>query len=133
MKKILNALILIAVLGCFSAVQADELEEEYQARLSAFDHYSSSDQKLDSVAAIIRQDRANYHKFKVRDEEDQGDGFFSSAGNREALEGMLEKTRFTKAERNLILTGTPLINVRIFTSDETGKKYLVVIVFDSDG
>jgi DnaJ-domain-containing protein 1 len=84
MKYILKPLLLIAVLGCFSHVQADDtLVGEYHACLSARDHYNSSDEKLTSVAAIIRQDRANYHKYKARDENDESDEFFGSAANRE--------------------------------------------------
>ena len=59
----------------------------YQARLSEQDHVSSRGVKLTTVAAILRQDRANYHKFNKRDFDDQHDPFFASAGNR----GLLEK------------------------------------------
>ena len=54
----------------------------YEARLSAQDHTTSDGAKLSDVASILRQDRANYHKFKKRDADDQTDDFFSSAKNR---------------------------------------------------
>ena len=37
----------------------------YVARLSVDDHYNSKGVRLDNVAAIIRQDRANVHRFGV--------------------------------------------------------------------
>jgi hypothetical protein len=63
--------------------------ETYYARLSGADHFNSRGQRLKSAAAIIRQDRANYHRFNVRDDEDTGDSYFSSKSNRAALERML--------------------------------------------
>ncbi len=39
----------------------------YQARLSARDHRSSSGASLDSIPDILRQDRANFHRFNARD------------------------------------------------------------------
>ena len=39
----------------------------YNARLSARDHYNSNGERLRTVAAILRQDRANFHRFNRRD------------------------------------------------------------------
>lgn len=132
MKTKLSLSLFMAVLGCFASVQAEELVVEYQARLSAFDHYSSSDQKLGSVAAIIRQDRANYHKYKVRDEDDQGESFFSSPGNRELLEKWVNEIPMSESDQKVIITGTPLITLRVYSSTETGQKY-VLLDFEGKG
>ena len=81
----------------------------FEARLSVKDHYNSAGKKLTSVAAIIQQDRANYHKFNKRDPEDQGDGMFSSAKARAKLGTELTKVKISKSLRKKILEGTPLI------------------------
>jgi hypothetical protein len=93
-----------------------ELLDVYYARLSYRDHYNSRGMKLNSVAAIIRQDRANYHKFYIRDEEDTTDGFFATKYNRARLERMLRRGYISRDARNAILYGNPLILVRVFSN-----------------
>ncbi|MDP3009511.1 MAG: hypothetical protein Q8N30_10660 [Methylococcales bacterium] len=75
MKKImlLSGLLLLSPL---SYAGADEPIEIYSARLSADDHTNSDGKKLTAVADIIRQDRANFHKFNLRDNDDTADSFF---------------------------------------------------------
>jgi hypothetical protein len=55
-----------------------EYVESYTARLSARDHFNSSGQRLREPGAIIRQDRANFYVYGLRDSEDQPDSYFSS-------------------------------------------------------
>jgi len=88
--------------------------ESYVAQLSEEDHFNSNGDRLKSAAAIIRQDRANFHKFNLRDDSDEGDRFFASAENRALLEKMLEQGRSPKAAVNAIINGTPIILVEIF-------------------
>ena len=104
------------------AIQADELLDTYVARLSANDHFNSKGKRLRSVAAIMRQDRANYHKFGIRDSEDTGDDFFSNKSNRAILERMLNRGYISEKTKNAILNKTPLILVQIF--DDYVKVYL---------
>jgi len=96
----------------------------YQARLAEIDHYNSSGQRLNSVAAIIRQDRYNYHVRKIwQGTEDTWDPFFKSKYNRDALESMLRRGRASKYAIRKILYGTPLIKVDIY-SDHINVKIL---------
>lgn len=112
MKKLLVVMFTIFLLS--PAIQAGELLDMYVARLSANDHFNSKGKRLRSVAAIIRQDRANYHKFGIRDSEDTGDDFFSSKSNRAILEKMLNRGYVSKEAKKTILNDTPLIFVQIF-------------------
>src|SRR4051812_17356229 len=120
----LPALLLVA--AALSA-QADDLRAAYTARLSAADHTSSAGVRLDSAAAVIRQDRANYHKFKLRDDEDEGDTFFSNAKNREVMEKMLERGSSDKGVLRQIVNGTPLIRVEVYAGGK-GIDYVRVRV-----
>jgi len=95
------------------AAQAAPLEV-YEARLSAQDHFNSNGERLTTAAAIIRQDRANYHKFALRDPEDEGDSFFASAENRARLEALIARGSVTPRAARAILNGTPLIVVTVF-------------------
>jgi hypothetical protein len=90
--------------------------ETYTARLSPRDHYNSNGVRLRSAAAIIRQDRANYYVYGLRDSEDEPDPYFSSKINRARLEEMLENGRTTPDAIDRIVNGTPLIRVDIYAT-----------------
>ena len=93
-----------------------EYTETYTARLSPADHYNSNGVRLHSAAAIIRQDRANYYVFGIRDSEDEPDSFFSIKGNRARMEQMLENGRATPDAVYKIVNQTPLIRVDIYST-----------------
>ena len=103
----------------------------YEARLSAQDHTSSGGAKLSDVASILRQDRANYHKFKKRDADDQTDDFFSSAKNRELIESYFKNVYsgnpMSAKDKQAILSGTPLVRVSLVDGIEN-EKFLSVEV-----
>ncbi len=115
-------LVLVAVmLGTGPVRHADaqilgQLVESYSARLSPRDHYNSNGERLRSAAAIIRQDRANFYVYGLRDDEDEPDPYFSSKGNRARLEEMLENGRTTPEAIDRVVNGTPLIRVDIYAT-----------------
>jgi hypothetical protein len=100
-----------------------EYVESYSARLSARDHFNSNGQRLRSAAAIIRQDRANFYVYGLRDAEDEPDSFFSRKENRALLEQMLENGRTTPQVISAIVNGTPLIRVDIY-----GTRLIVTLI-----
>jgi hypothetical protein len=91
--------------------------EVYEARLSHADHYNSNGERLRTVAGIIRQDRANFHRFGIQDPEDTDDVFFASADNRARLERMLLHSRTSRRVRNAILYEEPLVVVEVYDDD----------------
>ena len=93
-----------------------EYTETYTARLSPADHYNSNGVRLHSAAAIIRQDRANYYVYRIRDSEDEPDSFFSIKSNRARMEQMLENGRATPDAVYKIVNETPLIRVDIYST-----------------
>jgi hypothetical protein len=93
-----------------------EYTETYTARLSPADHYNSNGVRLQSAAAIIRQDRANYYVYRIRDREDEPDSFFSIKSNRARMEQMLENGRATPDAVYKIVNETPLIRVDIYST-----------------
>jgi hypothetical protein len=106
---------------------ADELRESYIARLSARDHFSSRGERLQSAAAVIRQDRANYYVYNIRDNEDEPDAFFESKVNRARLEQLVEHGRSEPSAVRRVVNGTPLIKVMIY-KDNAGRDYINVTV-----
>jgi hypothetical protein len=97
----------------------------YKAYLSDQDHFSSTGSRLGNAAAIIRQDRANFHKFAQRDAQDEGDDFFSSPSNRAALEQMLNNGSMDPIVGKKIINGNPLVVVRVVRTS-IGNYYIQV-------
>jgi hypothetical protein len=89
--------------------------ESYTARLIDRDHYNSNGEKLESAAAIIRQNRANFYVYGIRTDEDEPDSFFSRKSNRALLEQFLERGAATQEAKNEIINGTPLIRVDVYS------------------
>jgi hypothetical protein len=113
-KMLILAISIGATVLIATPSRAQQLVESYVAFLSEADHFNSNGQRLTSAAAIIRQDRANFHRFGVRDPQDQDDSFFANAGNRETLERMLENGEAAPGVISRIVDGTVLIRVDIY-------------------
>jgi S1-C subfamily serine protease len=112
--KVILALATVIAAFMPSGILAQQLIASYVARLSEADHYNSQGQRLASAAAIIRQDRANFHHFNLRDPEDNDDPFFAVARNRAALEQMLERGRADPSAIARIENGSVLIRVNVY-------------------
>lgn len=93
---------------------AAEKLAQYQARLSASDHLNSKGKALSTPAQVIRQDRANYHRFNKRDFEDQSEDLFANAKNRAWLEMAVAASSLSSAEQTAIMAGTPTVEVTVF-------------------
>ena len=95
--------------------RADDKLGSYVARISDRDHRASDGYPLSSAAQMVRQDRANWHKFHRRDSDDQGDPWFRSDGSRADLQRMLERGgAMNNATRRAIVNGEPLIEVDVY-------------------
>jgi hypothetical protein len=112
--KFMRALAFAVAIGTPTLAQAQQLIGSYVALLSEADPFNSNGQRLMSAAAIIRQDRANFHRFGIRDPQDEDDAFFADEGNRAALKQMLERGRAEPGVIARIVNGTPLIRVEIY-------------------
>ena len=109
--------------------QAQQLLESYQAFLSERDHFSSSGQRLTTAAAVIRQDRANYHRFGLKDQGDENDMFFADSANRTALERLLERGRAEPGVISRIVNGTPTVRVEVWRGNS--GPFVVVTLIDT--
>lgn len=110
------ALLLAPVLGPGTA-QAGDMLGSYVARISERDHKASDGYALDSAAQMVRQDRANWHKFHRRDSDDEGDDWFRTNEDRADLQRMLERSGAMSAStRRAIVDGEPLIQVDVYSN-----------------
>jgi hypothetical protein len=126
--NVVRALAIAVAMAAPAWAQAQQLIGSYVTRLSEADHFNSSGQRLTSAAAIIRQDRANFHRFGIKDAQDESDDFFADEANRAALEQMLENGRADPGVINRIVNGTPLIRVDIFRG--ASNRFIKVTLID---
>lgn len=125
MRPIVLIFFLVAIVITVGPIRDAEAQnlgsfvESYTARLSSRDHFNSNGERLRAPAAIIRQDRANFYVYGIRDEEDEGDSFFSAKSNRARLEQLLDNGRTTRQAANSVVNGTPLIRVDIYDNGIT--------------
>lgn len=75
------------ILGSTSIGRAESLMVDYFSLLGPVDAYNSSGKPLDDLCAIVQQDRANWHRFKKREQADSGDLFFNSPERRAMMQG----------------------------------------------
>jgi hypothetical protein len=113
-KKTFTLLTLL-LLPILSLAQEDSPDDDvfrlvYKARLSEKDHFNSSGHRLKKAVEVLRQDRANFHVFNIKDVEDEYDETFQSKESR----AYMDKTLYIppKVEK-AILNGTPIVKVEI--------------------
>lgn len=96
---------------------ADTFLGSYVARISHDDHFASDGYPLDSAAQMVRQDRANWHRFGQVDREDESDRWFKTNQQRSRLQRMLEQRgAMDAATRRAITNGQPLIQVDVYSN-----------------
>lgn len=111
--------ILAAAFAAIAAAPAaaDDYLGSYVARISDSDHYNSNGQYLDSAAQMVRQDRANFHKYGIRDGEDDSDPWFRSNAQRGRLQTMLERSgAWGPGAKGAVLNGEPLVEVQVWSN-----------------
>jgi hypothetical protein len=116
----LAALLVAAQLVPTGPASADTLLGSYIARLSDNDHFASDGYRLDTAAQVVRQDRANWHRFNRGDAEDEDDPWFGSADARARFETQLNKSgAMDQATRRAILNGEPVVEVQVYRGSVT--------------
>ncbi|MFT4160856.1 hypothetical protein [Shinella sp.] len=108
------------------AARADELLESYDAYIGQDDLYNSSNERLTQPWQVIRQDRANVHRFGIRQPGDDIDSFFASARNRDLAERMIRSGRIEGSAARRILDGDVRISVEIWRG--AGGDYINISV-----
>ncbi|NRP14268.1 hypothetical protein XMM379_000425 [Aliiroseovarius sp. xm-m-379] len=124
------ALPIVAVLALTGAVMpamADELIGAYRAYIGKADLTNDKGARLSEPWQVLRQDRANYHRFGVSQSGDEWDPFFGSIDNRAIMEQMVKNgTIDPKAARNLVQGGAT-VYVRIYGRGSLGTSVQVSV------
>ncbi len=109
-------IVVLVVLVPMAAHAQGRVLADYTARLSAQDHVNSRGDRLNTVGAILRQDRANYHRFDQPDAEDEGDDLFHDQHERGRFERLLSRGIIRPDTRRAIINGTPLVRVIVYAT-----------------
>ncbi|TWF53315.1 hypothetical protein [Neorhizobium alkalisoli] len=97
------------------------LIESYRAYIGRDDLFNSSGVRLTKPWQIIRQDRANFYVYGIRDRDDEADTFFADAANRQALEVMLRNGSMSGEAARMIVQGGVWIDVEIYGRGSSGR------------
>lgn len=93
----------------------------YTAYIGREDLYASDGVRLSQPWQILRQDRANVHRFGISQPGDSDDRFFASASNRAAMERMVMQGSISPAAARAIVTGGVTVDVSIYGDGRTGR------------
>ncbi|OWV99991.1 hypothetical protein [Rhizobium sp. R693] len=128
MKKLISLVAVAAFIAApafaQSSVRANHTNrviESYRAYSGEADLFNSNGVRLTQPWQIIRQDRANFHQYGIRDRDDGSDSFFADPANRQALEAMLRNGTMTRDAANMIVRGNVWIDVDIYGSQGSGR------------
>jgi len=107
----LAALVLSLLLAMPAAAQ--DVLARYTAFIGPPDLYNSQGQRLTEPWQVLRQDRANFHRFGIRQFADEWDPIFLSMEARAQFERLLQAGRMDPAARRAILSGNAIVHVEV--------------------
>ena len=129
----LTGLLCCGALAFTSPGQAeDDLEPigGYGATLAAIDKVNSSGVRLNSLAAMLQQDRYNVNVRHILQSGDSTDGFFMVKANRVTI--AQAEIRIDPLTKIAIRNGTPALLVDVFRQRSDGRLILSVNLSDGD-
>ncbi|MEO0381961.1 MAG: hypothetical protein AAF234_00290 [Pseudomonadota bacterium] len=109
-------IVVLAVLMPASVLAQGRVLADYTTRISAQDKVNSVGDRLETAAAILRQDRANYHRFDQPDAEDEGDDVFDDRHERGRFERLMSRGVVRPDTARAIINGTPLLRVTVYAT-----------------
>ena len=123
--SLLSTLLLFSIM---TPLHAAELIDEYYAYIGEDDLYNSRGSRLTEAWQVIRQDRANFHRFGIRQYGDEGDTFFGSQRNRAIAERMLLNGYIDRSAARRLVSGNVTIHVEIYGTGQVGNYINVTIL-----
>lgn len=124
MKRLALALLLALAAP---VAQAQELIGAYVAYIGQQDLYNSRGERLTAPWQVLRQDRANYHRFGVSQPGDEWDPFFGEINNRAAMERWIMNGYIEPNAARILMQGGATVFVRIYGSNGWGQRIEVTV------
>ncbi|WP_375568359.1 hypothetical protein ABWH92_11190 [Ahrensia marina] len=106
----------LVLLASTAALAQGRVLTEYTTRIGPQDKVNSLGDRLETAAAILRQDRANYHRFDQADAEDEGDDVFDDRRERGRFERLMSRGVVQPDTARAIINGTPLVRVTVYAT-----------------
>ncbi|SDZ10994.1 hypothetical protein SAMN05444004_10671 [Jannaschia faecimaris] len=119
---------MLATLMLTTPVAAQELVGSYVAYIGEDDLYNSRGARLSEPWQVLRQDRANFHRFGISQLGDEWDPFFADVENRAIMEQMVQRGTIDPASRRDLLSGGATVLVRIFSRGNQGDYVEIAVV-----
>ena len=120
------AAFVVALFAAFSlsgSVYAQPLQDEpiafYEAYIGTQDLYNSRGVRLSTAQQVLRQDRANVHKFGIWQPGDQLDPIFGSYEARDVMTWILERDGLDPQVANAIMGGDVMVYVEVWGHGNT--------------
>ncbi|MDE9449892.1 hypothetical protein J3R80_05325 [Aliiroseovarius sp. Z3] len=110
-----------------TTAKAQELIGSYVAYIGQPDLYNSNGARLNQPWQILRQDRANFHRFGISQPGDEFDPFFGSINNRKIMERMVMNGSIDPQAAKRLVQGGATVFVRIYGSGNTGTSLTVTV------
>ena len=111
-----------------SPMSAQELVGQYVAYIGNDDLHNSSGVRLSEPWQVLRQDRANFHRFGISQPGDQPDSFFGNIDNRAIMERMVMNGHIEPSAAQRLVNGGAMVVVRIYGSGNTGRHVDVTVL-----
>ena len=107
--------------------QAQELIGSYVAYIGAPDLHNSKGARLTQPWQVLRQDRANFHRYGISQPGDEFDPFFGSIDNRKIMERMVMNGSIDPQAAKRLMNGGATVFVRIYGSGNIGTSLTVTV------
>ena len=128
LKRFIAGLALAAAAaGMAASAAAQQLIGSYWAYIGTQDLYNSKGVRLSAPWQVLRQDRANVHKFWISQAGDDWDRFFGSYDNRAAMEQMIMNGSIEPSAARILMEGGATVYVRIYGHGNTGTSIRVTV------
>lgn len=116
-KAVATGFVLSLAVAGTAAAQA----RQYVAYIGPEDLVNSNGDALTAPWQVIRQDRANYHRFGIRNAGDQSDPLFHDPENRALMEQYVQQGRISPQAARDIMRGGATIVVHISADVRIGQ------------
>ena len=127
-KQLIASLAAVTLAGLGpNMVSAQDLIGSYVAYIGGNDLFNSKGGRLTEPWQILRQDRANVHKFGLVDRGDEGDPFFGDIDNRAAMETMVRQGWIEPGAARAIVNGFTFVQVEIYGQGGRGTSVRVTV------
>ncbi|OAN79910.1 hypothetical protein A8B78_11655 [Jannaschia sp. EhC01] len=94
---------------------------EYVAFIGEADLYNSNGARLSAPWQVLRQDRANYHRFGIRQPGDEWDPLFADADDRALMETYVREGYISPRAAADIMRGGATVVVRAYAALPRGQ------------